>query len=1048
MPLTAAQQTRLRDDLRGLIRGEVRCDEVTLQLYATDASILQSRPVCVVCPRNVDDVVSVVQYAAEEGIPIHPRGAGTSLTGESLGEGIVLVFSRYMRRILNVGDDSVVVQPGLLRRRLNGVLGNSKNRLFGPLAGNPSSTSLGSVLARNGAGVHYLRYGFPSDHLLAMTVVLANGDVMTLDRDALPQPPLQPLEGSGSVMLAHEIAFGKEYVHAGKIAHLLNSRTSSQLVESANQLPVSRAGYAEHTVLQGGTENRVDLARLFTGSEGTLGLIVAATLKTVSLPLRKSAAAFFFRSIFSAVEAVATIARSTGQMSRPVLCELIDRRRLNMVRDWDARYRPLIPAEAEAALLVELDAGTLEEPMNGDECRNCLNDLVDLVQTNNQHCFHVLYVNTEEDFELFDQVIRRSELVLERMHHSIQPVSLFDDVAVPIDAMNDVIRDLLALFHRHTITASLSGHVGQGHLRVHPLLDFAQPEMMSILRPLADEVYATILRHGGTISSEWGTGLLKSPFLPLQFPHLLPLFQEIKKMFDPQHILNPGRVTPSEKHWTASLRHGLEKRGQVSPVPQEDTLSNQVAIQLKWEPATIFESAHRCTGCGECLRYDRQSRICPLSRGSVTLEHTPSAKADLLRGILERDIDLETWTSERAKEIADTCFLCRMCDIECPAQVDVGLLAFRSKAAYVAAHGLPLEDLIISRLDTILNFLIPASWLVNATMRNRVARWLLEKTLRIPQSRAMPVLNHLTYLNRIRWSSLRHRLLPEQTDKTRVALFVDTFANYFDPQLAELAVQILEHNGFSVHVPLRQCAAGRGAFVVGHTDKAERLARHNVAQMSELVRLGYKIVTLEPYAASCLTKDYRYLVDVRESELTEENVVDFCTFLLQYHQMGLLRQDFQCVPCRVGYHAPCSGLALSASLTLDTMPAEELLRLIPDLDVLRIERGCCGMAGLWGFQQKNYRHSVQIGIPLFRALRLPEIDFGVSDCSSCCSQIEHGAKKRALHPIRLLAMAYGFLPAAGVPANDCGSSSIYPFRSFSSSQFRKKRTNTDNEPRT
>ena len=1028
MPLTAAQQTRLRDDLRGLIKGDVRCDEVTQQLYATDAGILQSRPVCVVYPRNTEDVVAVVRYAAESGIPIHPRGSGTSLTGESLGEGIVLVFSRYMRRILNVSGDSVTVQPGLLRRRLNGMLGKSKNRLFGPLAGNPSSTSLGSILARNGAGLHYLRYGLPSDHLTSMTVVLASGDILTLDRNSLPQPPPKPLEIDSSVILAHEIAFGKEYVYAGKTAHLLNHRTSKQLVESASQLPVNRAGYAEHAVLQGDVGKSVDLARLFTGSEGTLGLTVAATLKTVSLPQRKSAAAFFFRSIFGAIEAVSTItSRSTGEILRPVLCELIDRRRLNMVRDWDARYRPLIPAEAEAALLVELDAGTLEEPMHDNDCRDQLKHLIDLVQTKHQLCFHALRVNTDDDFELFDQVIRRSELVLGRMHHSIQPVPLFDDIAVPIDMMNNIISDLLALFHRHKITASLSGHVGQGHLRIHPLFDFSLSDSLSILRPLTEEVYSIILQHGGTISSEWGTGLLKSQFLPQQFPHSISLFREIKKTFDPLHLLNPDRINPSETHWTASLRHGLKKRGQDPPIPSGasgsrisklkqfvTTSSNQVEIQLKWEPAYVFEPAYRCNGCGECLRYDRQSRICPLTRGTVKREHAPRAKADLLRGILEGDISLETLPSDRAKEIADTCFQCRMCDIECPSKVDVALLAYRSKAAYVAAHGLPLEDMIISQLDAILNLLAPSSWLFNVAMRNRVIRWFLEKTLRIPQSRTIPTLVHLSYLNRIRWSSLRHRLTAEQTNKPRVALFVDTFANYSDSQLAELAVQILDHNGFSVHVPLRQRASGRGAFLVGHTDRAERLARHNVTQMLELIRLGYKIVTIEPSSASYLTKDYRHLIDVRESELTADNVIDFCSLLEQWHRSGKLQQNFQRVPCRVGYHAPCCGLALSASLATDTMPAEKLLRLIPDLDVQRIERGCCGMGGLWGFQQKNYRHSVQIGIPLFRALRRAEIDLGVSDCCACCSQMEHGSQKRAIHPIRLLAVAYNFLPTAAL----------------------------------
>jgi FAD/FMN-containing dehydrogenase/Fe-S oxidoreductase len=1027
MPLTAVQQTRLRDDLQGLIKGEVLCDEVTQQLYATDASILQSRPVCVVCPRNTEDVVAVVRYAAESGIPIHPRGAGTSLTGESLGKGISLVFSRYMRQIVRRGDDFVTIQPGLLRRRLNGIIGQSQHRIFGPLAGNVSSTSLGSILARNGAGLHYLRYGLPSDHLMSMTVVLANGDLLTLDRHSLIRPlQVRPLQGDGSVALAQEIAYGKEYTYAGKIAHLLENRSNEQLVESANRIPVNRAGYADYAVLGGDDTKHVDLARLFTGSEGTLGLVVEATLKTVSLPQRKSAAAFFFNSLSKAIETVAAVLPL-----RPVLCELIDRRRLNMVCDWDARYRPHIPADAEAALLVELDAGTLEAPMDVDECRERLKHLVDLVQTK-QLCFHVLLVNTEQDFELFDQVIRRSELVLGRMHHSIQSIPLFDDVAVPLDSMNTVVSELFTLLQRYKITASLSGHVGQGHLRIHPLLDLAQPDSIATLQPLAESVYSMILRYGGTISSEWGTGLLKSQFLQHQFPHLFSLFRDIKETFDPQYLMNPGKIIPLGTPWTTHIRHGLEKRGHAPPKPQsasgsrftkqqplqDEASPSQVEIQLKWEPAYVFEPAYQCNGCGECLRFDRQSRICPLFRGTATIEYAPRSKADLLRGILEQDIDLEELTSERAKEIADTCFQCRMCDIECPSKIDINVLAFRSKAAYVAAHGLPLEDRLMSRIDNLLNWLTPVSGFVNAAMRSRIIRWILEKTLQLPQRRSIPALDYRPYLHRIRWSPLRHRLLPEQTDKKRVALFVDTFANHFDPQLAELAVQILEHNGFSVHVPIRQRPSGLRSFTVGHASRAERLAQYNISQMSEIIRQGYKIITLEPSSASCLTKDYQYLTEYSGSELTEENVLDFCTFLWQWHQRGhrrgKLQDDFQPIPHRVGYHAPCRGLAMSASLATDKTPAENLLRLIPDLNVQRIEQGCCGMAGFWGIQQKNYRHSLRIGTPLFRALRRPEIDFGVSDCNACCLQMMHGTRKQAIHPIRLLAVAYGLLPLSAL----------------------------------
>ena len=1080
MPLSAAGLTRLSEDIRGLIKGDVQCDEIAQQLYSTDASILQVRPACVVHPRNTDDVVAVARYAHEAGISLHPRGAGTSLTGESLGEGIVIVCSQYMRRLLKTGSDYVTIQPGILRRRLNMIIGQSQGRLFGPLAGNVSSASLGSILARNGAGIHYLRYGLPSDHLMSLTVVLANGDVLTLDRNALIQPMLATTGGAENVELAQEIAYGKEYVYAGKIAQLLQNRTSQQLAESTNQIAVNRSGYAVQSVMQASVKQpmsvpQVDLARLFSGSEGSLGIFVEATVKTVARPNRKIAAVFFFSSIFSAFDAVSAISPL-----RPVLCELVDRRRLKMIRDWDTRYCTLIPQDAEAALLVELDSGTEDQPISQGDCQHNLKNLIDLIQTKLQLSFHSLRIQSEQDSQLFDHIIRRSELVLGRMHQSIQPIPLFDDIGLPMDAFHRAVGDLLTLFQRHKVTVSLSGHVGQGHIRVHPLLDLGEPKIISVLSSLAEKVYETVWQYGGTVSSEWGTGRLKSQFLPQQFPHSMSLYRQIKEIFDPLYLLSPGNVIPLGQSWTQCLRHGLGKRSQESaingeaghlseytdwpsssfvpglsgihsvdavkspavgvpsdlsselsignqPIPASTPSGqNQIESQLKWDPSYVFEPTYRCKGCGECLRFDRQSRMCPLFRGTARIEFTPRSKADLMRGVLEQDIELASLTSDRAKEVAGTCFHCRMCDIECPSNVDITLLAFRSKAAYIAAHGLPLQDLVFSRLDKVFNFLTPVSCLFNTAMKNRIVRWLIEKALNIPQSRMIPTLSPRSYLQRTRWPVSKMRSpspgidqVDRQADKPdlkridrpKAALFLDTYTNYCEPQLAELALRILEHNGIAVHIPARQRPSGRTSIAVGHASQAERLARRNTAQLSELIRQGYKIVTIEPHSASCLTRDYRYLIDTEEVDLLSGNVVDFCAFLLQHHREGKLQRDFQPLLYQVGYHAPCCGISLSSSLTVDMMPTERILRLIPGLGIERIEQGCCGMGGLWGFNQKNYRHSLNIGMPLFRTLRLPEIDFGVSECMSCCSQMSHGSKKPAVHPIRLLAVAYDFLPA-------------------------------------
>jgi Fe-S oxidoreductase len=535
-------------------------------------------------------------------------------------------------------------------------------------------------------------------------------------------------------------------------------------------------------------------------------------------------------------------------------------------------------------------------------------------------------------------------------------------------------------------------------------------------------------------------------------------------------LFNPGKVIPDISHWDDYLRRGLAYRGREHPekLTQESNLreasglesglllftepavteptriepddfetktsknfSSQIESQITWEPQHIFESVHLCNGCGECFRNDSRSRMCPMFRNQIEEAASPRAKANLLRGVLEGELELETLTQDNAKEVADTCFHCGMCSIECPSGVDVTNLAFRCQSAYAAAHGLSLEDRFLSQADTVLHLLAMISCPVNWATSNSFFRWLLEKFLQIPQGRMIPKLAKVTFLAknlaRSQWSNWLTKLLPVQPPRrqelssvhwehsgNRVALFVDTFANCFDTKLADLAVRILRHNGFSVYVPPRQRPSGSTSFAVGHRDRAERLAQHNSLLFADLIRQDYHVVTLEPASASCLARDYRMILDDIDTALVSSHVVDFCEFLMQQHRRGKLRLDFVqnsvLAGKSIGYHAPCQSIVRTSQCVDLPTPAESLLHLIPELRVRRIEQGCCGMAGSFGFKRKNYRRSLRIGVALFKELRQPEIDFGVSDCSACCLQMEQGSRKKTFHPIRLLAAAYGFTP--------------------------------------
>ena len=1031
------QQSRLQDDIRGLIQGEVRCDEVVRQLFATDAGILERRPLGVVWPRHTDDVVACVRYATEQGIPIHARGAGTETSGASLGDGIVLDFSRFMRRVLRLNAESVLVQPGLIRFRLNTILGKLQRRCFGPDPGFIPAATIGGILSRNGAGAHWLRYGFPEEHLLGLTVVLADGNVLTLKRDNLPKAIVNSGDEkvrrfdrssdlstvSQGIALARQIAFGREFPIADGLHQILSPltiRSNASIYSVTGSVP-NRCGYCLQNVLHGSENNEVDLARLIVGSEGTLALITEAHLKTVASPHRAGAVVFGFNSLEQATSAVPLIFPF-----KPALCELVDRRRLNLLRERDKRFQILIPTQAEAVLLVELNANTVEQPLDSDEVRTRLDQLIETVAVREKLCFNHFRIERAEEFPLFDDFLRNAELALYQMRRSFQTVPLLNDLAVPIETLGNFVVDLQKLLHEHEMTASISGHVGQGHLRIRPILDFSTPGLTSMLHRLTEELCALVWEHRGTINSEHSTGLTLSRLVPKQCANHFPIFRKIKELFDPGNILNPGKVIPDETHWTEFLRRGLFRRGgDVVLERQQPALDNrlpskaeigfveadlpdQLELQLKWDPQQIAGATYRCTGCGACQRLDHAVRTCPLFRRRPEAETSPRAKANLLRGVLEGTLDLKTLTLDSSKAIADHCFHCLLCRTECPAGVDVSHLAARCKAAYVAAHGLSSTDRFLSQLDLLLYWGSLISCPINWTLTNRVSRWLIDKTLGIPQGRKLPALSKISFLGRTQWSK-RYALTKSATEP-KVALFIDTFGNHFDTKLTELAVNVLEHNGIAVHVPLRQRASGLMSYSVGHADRAERLARLNTLLLGDLIRQGYDVVTLEPASAACIAKDYRCLIDEPDSELVSSQIVDFCGYLMRLHREGRLRLDFHPIRKTVGFHAPCRSIAGGSGRINDATPAQELLGLIPELNVRRVEEGCCGMAGGFGLDKKNYRLSLQIGLALFRKLRSHEIDFGATDCNSCRMQMEHAVTKPTLHPIRLLAFAYGLTP--------------------------------------
>jgi FAD/FMN-containing dehydrogenase/Fe-S oxidoreductase len=965
---------RIQADLRGLIAGEVRCDDVFLQLYATDASIYEIKPLGVVRPRGVSDVVACVQYAAEKGIPIHPRGSGTGLAGDSLGPGLVLDFSHSMRRVISVGHDTVRVQPGVILAHLNRQLARH-GRLFGPDPATRAVTTMGSVLAVDASGTHWPQYGSARDHVVSLQVVLADGQVLEVGRQ-----PLADVEAEGTAPAGQQLV--------RRLAELV-SREQKVITQHQPRALVNRCGYQLDDVL---TDQHLDLARLLVGSEGTLAIITEATVRTVPRPKHRGLALLFFDRLDSAARGAQEIT-SLGVAT----CDLMDRRLLTIAREMDVRYELLIPAEAEAMLLVEQSGDDAYEV--GQRLREAVVRLV-----RERHlAFDARVTMEKEERDFYWRLSRRVVTTLYRLRGTTQAVPFIEDIAVPPETLPDFLIRLQNVLKKHAVTAAMFAHIGHGQLHLRPFLDLGNPEHQRLMQDLATDLYEEVLSVGGTISGEHSLGLSRSWFLRRQAGPLYEVFREVKRIFDPNNILNPGKVVADvPQPLTKNLRPAIPER--VPTADGGELPSPLVELELAWNWEDITRATRACNGCGRCRTQGPEERMCPIFRFAPREEASPRAKANLLRAILTGRLDPHGLRADDLKSIADLCVNCHQCRFECPAVVDIPKLVLETKAQYVAANGLSMSDWFIARMDRLSAWGSRFSWLANWAIRNRRMRWLLEKMIGIAQGRKLPRFESRSFLQ------LAHRRRldrPSRRTGNKVLYFVDIYANWHDTQLAEALVAVLQHNGVAVYVHPQQVQSGMSAISMGAVDIARRLAARNLAILADAVRQGYHIVATEPAAALCLTHEYLNLFDEEDARLVAENSSEACTYLWRMHQAGKLELDLYPLNATLGYHLPCHLKALEVG-----SPGEDLLRLIPGLTLQRIERGCSGMAGAFGMKRQNYRTSLRAGWGLISELRSPTLQAGVTECSACKIQMEQGTSKPTIHPIKLLALAYRLMPEA------------------------------------
>lgn len=929
--------SRLYEDLADDFRGELLIDAVALAAYACDASPHEQQPFAVAVPRDRNDIVTLLRYAAEHHLPVIPRGGGSSTQGGAIGTGIIVDCSRYLRGIGPIDDGQIRVEAGVTLDELNRHV-HSHGWMFGPNPLTAATTTVGGMVAMNAAGSRTGVLGDTRAAVLAVDVVLADGTFCTLG-------------------------------HApGGIAS----------DESTAGLPPALQAEAERWVWSPSVSDdlrrpiiadwNIDWPRVFAGSAGTLGVITAATLQLQRIPAYRSAVLFAFRSLESALHTVPSLV-AAGVAA----CDLLDRRLICLAREAHSPWRELFPVDAEAGLLVEWFASTTEERT---ERLNEILNAVTKCSTGAETCRVVL--ETQESDTLWTMPAQLMAM-LSRLPGTTRPLTVFPEITVPVEQLEHTIVQVQRILQHRGLSVALHAHVATGQLHFRPLALPPQNGEAEFWRSVQSEATQLVGEVCG-----WADSQQRRPCHPRSF---ISSYPEFRRILDPHLLLNPAQFSDASG---PAYRH----------VPES---AHVHSLQLNWTPPQDLDAdAVRCNGCGACRTQTPDTRMCPFFREEHDELTAPRAKANVFRQRTTLPVDADCWETATGQRLLSSCFNCKQCVAECPSGVDIPRLALEMRSQYVASHGLTRAQWYLTRIPDWMPWLRYGAVALRPILQRRWFRWLVERLTSISRHRRYPTWRTKPFLQT---APKAWRSPPSQLDDRVVVYFVDHVANWHEPEIALAAGKILEHHGFRVHVPVDQVRSGIELINCGDFDRARVLAEKNLEVFGEFARAGCRIVCTEPSAAVCLKMEYPRLLDHPDANLISQVVEDIGGFLQRLSQAGALKTDFQPLPLRAGYHQPCHQRVLNAEA-----PLQKLCSLIPGVVSPKIEAGCLGMAGVFGWAKETYEQSVAFGKPVATAWETVPATVALSECSSCRQQLEHLTHRRAEHPLVLLAEAYGLLP--------------------------------------
>ena len=960
-------------ELKKRFTGDLRLDSASKILYSTDASMYQIEPLGVAIPRTQDDLQAAVELAAKYRIPILPRGSGSSLGGQAIGEALILDCSRYLDSIIEINPEthSAIVEPGVILAALNRQAAKH-GLMFGPDPASAERATMGGVIGNNATGAHSILYGMSADHLIEADVILGDGSLAQwgeITKDELGR--MKDEAGVNGKIISAALRIREKYSEA-IIKDYPKAWRNSAGYRLNYLLPFS---YSKPPRWEGAYPNihpsSLSLHPLLSGSEGTLAVMWRAKVNLVRKPKHTILGVLAYESIASACDDVPRLLEF-----HPSAIELVPRMILQLARSVPAYGRQMgwIVGDPAAVLVIEFSG---DQPSALKEAVRKLGDVLTIAES------------AEEQSRVWN--IRKMGLgILDSRPQAARPAAFIEDCAVPVERLGDFVREVEKILAEHGTEGGIYAHASAGCLHIRPILNLQSGEGVRAVRSIGERVFALVMLLGGSMSSEHGDGISSGEWIEKTYgAEVSAAMRMLKQAADPHNLLNPKKMLdapPMDTH----LRYGEKYHAQV------------------WTSALHFEHEHglagaieHCNGQGVCRK--TTGVMCPSFQATRDEAFSTRGRSNLLREFISRPQTMDDGRfvvrglSSAVYASLDLCLACKGCTSECPSGVDMPKLKYEFMHEYYKTHHRPLHDYLFGYFHVVSKWMQPIAPLANVFMQMKWSSKLIAKVVGITDKRPFPVFS-------------RTKAKPQRrkaTEQKTVLFLSDVFSQYLEPQVAQAAFDILDFAGYDVKV-LSSVGAGASFLSKGFIDEARA---HAEKVLSEIKALGgganVSVVGCEPPEVYCLKHEYVGLLPERRTEIESitKNVWLVDEFLLRIGTW--LNQNEISEKTKVTFHPHCHQRA--EGLADDGLPSGSsatvaMLKMV-GFDVGLIDAGCCGMAGTFGYDAEHYELSMQVGeLGVLREMRNAEArsQKAVSTGSACRLQIKQGAGVEAQHPLVLV----------------------------------------------